>query len=75
MGSRIVNCLGFRNRVHSRVENGTAWPNRDERISTGVAHRADRVPFTTRYGSRRVLPGTASKLGPMILGAIQVELR
>lgn len=75
MGNRIVNCLGFRNRVHSRVENGAAWPNLDERISIGVAHRADRVPFTTRYGSRRALPGTASKLRPMMLGAMQVELR
>jgi hypothetical protein len=70
-----VNGLGFRTRVHSRAENGAARPNRDERISIDVAQRADRVPFTTRYGSRRVLPGTASKLGPMMLGAIQVELR
>jgi hypothetical protein len=79
MGNRIVNCLGFCNRVHRRVENGTAWLNLDERISIGVEHHADRVPFTTRYGPRRALPGTASKLRPMMLnpmlGAMQGELR
>jgi len=83
MGNRIVNCLGFRNRLHRRVENGTAWLNLDERISIGVEHHADRVPFTTRYGPRRALPGTASKLRPMMLnpmlnpmlGAMQGELR
>ena len=78
-----MNCLGFCNRVHRRVENGTAWLNLDERISIGVEHHADRVPFTTRYGPRRALPGTASKLRPMMLnamlnemlGAMQGELR
>jgi hypothetical protein len=83
MGNRIVNCLGFCNRVHRRVENGTAWLNLDERISIGLEHHADRVPFTTRYGPRRALPGTASKLRPMMLnpmlnpmlGAMQGELR
>ena len=79
-----MNCLGFCNRVHRRVENGTAWLNLDERISIGVEHRVDRVPFITRYdGPRRALPGTASKLRPMMLnpmlnpmlGAMQGELR